>query len=425
MCGLIATISKSGFGFLQQDLTKFNQMLVCDSVRGPDSTGVFGVNTQGNADWLKTKGNPFNLIESNEYKEFATKFINKYQMVVGHNRKATVGNITDETAHPFQEGNIILVHNGTLNEHKSLTENEVTVDSHAITHAIAEKGYREALKEINGAFALIWYDAADKCLRFVRNTQRPLYILESESRYWLASEWEMVSWIVARENWSTGAKFEYREVTPGIVHSIKLGDAKEITEEEVEFYSPPKVEQQVIKHTFSRWNEQSKKPLPQTTTGSRDYSVRAGDHLAIHVETVIEWTSKTQSPFVAHLKGQRVVPDPTPVYVRVTQDEMDWYLESGENTLWVTVDRVLKDEKTGEPMRIYAYNPDEYENHYDVTGEEVYLEEWKAVESHRCKKCSSFAFWKDIKETFFKFKSPTKHRIICKDCWEKQRKGVC
>ena len=49
-----------------------------------------------------------------EYKKMFPDGFGGYRAVVGHNRSATRGGITTETAHQFQEGPITIVHNGTL-----------------------------------------------------------------------------------------------------------------------------------------------------------------------------------------------------------------------------------------------------------------------------------------------------------------------
>ena len=409
MCGLVAGIARTDSGFNNPDVSKFTNLLIADSIRGPDSTGVFGVNKYGNVEYHKEKGNPFELINSKEYNEFRNQMYTSFRMVVGHNRKATIGEITDKNAHPFAEDHIILVHNGSLTTHKNLTDADVEVDSHAITHAIAKEGYHKALANIQGAFALIWYDVKDKAIRFVRNTQRPLWLMETSRNFWLVSEWEMASWILGRED-NLAKDLTYQEVPPGIVHTVKLDDPKNIVTEEVEFYKPPPVNTHYPVSLL-------KKPQPQPTGGIKS-QVRVGDIIVVNVITVVEF--KEGRKFRAYLKAKRIVGDDTPVYISVTEDELNWYQESGENLFTCQVYRVTAD--TDVVSRIFANNLDEYEPEYDVTGNEVFLEEWNACKSHVCKRCGKPTFWTDIHRTFFKFKSESRNRIICPSCWEKGNK---
>jgi hypothetical protein len=109
-----------------------------------------------------------------------------------------MGNVVSENAHPFVEGNICLVHNGTLQNHHKLAE--TTVDSHAICHHINEFGYKSMFKNIDGAYALIWYNIEEKTLYFARNADRPLYLAETDTRVFLASEEKMLDWILDRNN---------------------------------------------------------------------------------------------------------------------------------------------------------------------------------------------------------------------------------
>ena len=221
MCGVVAIISKNKAGFFQTDKSIFLQMLISDMWRGMDSTGVFGVNEHGNLDMIKdASAAPF-FINKKESTTFFNKFIQDYHIVVGHNRKATMGQVTSENAHPFIEGNICLIHNGTLTNHKKLAD--TTVDSHAICHHINEHGYKSALKNIEGAYTLIWYDASQKTLFFARNSERPLYLVETNDKIYLASEGKMLDWILDRNNIS---KYQVQNVPTDRVFRFSLESRK-------------------------------------------------------------------------------------------------------------------------------------------------------------------------------------------------------
>ena len=48
--------------------------------------------------------------------------------IIGHNRSATIGNITKDNAHPFRKGDLVGVHNGTIH---SLKQSNGSTDSEA------------------------------------------------------------------------------------------------------------------------------------------------------------------------------------------------------------------------------------------------------------------------------------------------------
>lgn len=189
MCGIIGLISRTPSGLFSKDLELFEQMLVINTIRGKDSTGAFTLFRNKQVRAIKLASHPFHLFRAAEWMTFRQDAINRGRFVIGHNRAATRGGVKNENAHPFVENNIILVHNGTLwDDGASVTKQEVEVDSHAIAHALAERDAKEVLPDINGAFALIWYDTKKEKLYATRNKDRPLHILVTEQNFVLSSE---------------------------------------------------------------------------------------------------------------------------------------------------------------------------------------------------------------------------------------------
>ena len=206
MCGLVAMVTKGKYGFQYKDKAMFEQMLYADALRGEDSTGVFSVNKYGNLKMLKSAKTSADFIRTKGFQDFSDKIFAESRMVVGHNRASTRGATIEENAHPFIEDHICLVHNGTLHTHKELAD--TTVDSHAIATAIAKEGYQAVLPKINGAFALIWYDAKLKKMFVARNKDRPLWVLQTKEADYIASEPDMLQWIYKRVYGKVGeAKF--------------------------------------------------------------------------------------------------------------------------------------------------------------------------------------------------------------------------
>ena len=239
MCGIVAMIAKDTMGFDFKSKTVFEQMLFANSLRGKDSTGVFGINKYGNLKMIKAAQQAPTFLQSKTAQEFIEDTYSKYKIVVGHNRATTKGATNDTNAHPFIEGDICLIHNGTLHSHKHLKD--VEVDSHAICHAMAEKPYKEVLQELYGAFALIWYNAKEKILRIARNKERPLYIIETDRVDYIASEPEMMYWILERNGikYEEAKYFDIKTIYSYNVDSLDKGfDTEEMPEKK---FTPPAV----------------------------------------------------------------------------------------------------------------------------------------------------------------------------------------
>jgi hypothetical protein len=199
MCGLVAVINKNVNGFFKEQNDIFSGLLFLDTLRGEDSTGAFVVSNIGNVKGLKEASQAPLFIQTKEFKSLENAAFQTGWAMVGHNRKATRGTITDKNAHPFAvDDKIVLVHNGSLiGDHKHHADTEV--DSEAIAHLLSQDDNAEAvLQKVNGAYALIWYNVETKTLHFIRNSQRPLYYMETTTSYIWASEWPFLDFVAGR-----------------------------------------------------------------------------------------------------------------------------------------------------------------------------------------------------------------------------------
>ena len=243
MCGIVGMLHVGTNGFAHSDFALMKDMLICDAIRGADSTGLFQVNSAGNSKWVKIATHPHNLFTTTEYKDFERSAWSNGQMLVGHNRKATQGAVNNGNAHPFTHGNITLVHNGGIDNFKSLVDHRqrdkhgIEVDSHGIAYLLAKNPIEYVLKELKGAFAMVWYDALKKELYMVRNGERPLAMLETETRYYMASESPMLHWLVPRYG---AKKLSHTILKAGVLVTVRIEKENLITEhKEVKLYESP------------------------------------------------------------------------------------------------------------------------------------------------------------------------------------------
>ena len=199
MCGIVGMISKfHGFGMDYEDV--FEEMLYLDGPRGMDSTGAFVVTKNNEVQIVKQAANPGIFLKTDSWKNLKSRIRADARIVVGHNRKASIGSIISKNAHPFAKEHIILVHNGYIANHKTI-DATVEVDSEAIvTVLLKEDNPLEGLKQLFGAYAIVWYNKKTKTLYMARNKDRPLAIAHSENQVLFASEKGMLNWIMDRNN---------------------------------------------------------------------------------------------------------------------------------------------------------------------------------------------------------------------------------
>lgn len=224
MCGILGFITEQvSEGSLER--SRFmSDGLIMDTLRGDDATGVFMVPHAWAANVKQEDKTAYTLKDAVPGHTFVSapaygKLVypmKDWRAAVGHNRAATRGKRDANNAHPFQEGPVTLVHNGTLTTTYGLPvdqwdlnkgvkeEDKISVDSHVICHNLALKepdAAPDVISYLRGAFALVWHDARDESVNIIRNGQRPLHLAydkEGKTLFFM-SEHEML-YAVAKRN---------------------------------------------------------------------------------------------------------------------------------------------------------------------------------------------------------------------------------
>lgn len=297
MCGLVGLISRKQNGFFHGDLDLMQNLLLLDQIRGDDSTGVYTVMRDGNVTITKIGSHPMHLFSTAAWGKHKSKAISEGRIIIGHNRKATMGGINSVNAHPFYEDNIVLSHNGTVRGgHKQMADTEV--DSHAVCHAFAEKGAEEVIKTLDAAFAFIWWDIETQRLYAVRNSERPLHIVTTEDYHILCSEPWMAHALLERSH----KKVEVTvEIPAGRIYEFQLNGA--YSSREVELRKAASVTShytdganwkhgQYIGGNGRAWDD-VEEDLPGKSTGTSQTSVQTSKSGS---ETVVGITQKVETP---------------------------------------------------------------------------------------------------------------------------------
>lgn len=207
MCGIVGCAGVIG----ANEEKLFKQLLIIDSLRGEDSTGIAAVNMSNDVMVAKSIGDPFMLFDTSRGVEL---FRRSNRVLIGHNRFATTGKVNRKNAHPFEFDHVVGVHNGTLtNKYDLEDQRNFDVDSEALYNLINKYGPKEAISKARGAWALSWWDSSNKTINFLRNKERPLFftILETGKTIFWASEQWMLTAILGRAEVKHSEVFYFNE----------------------------------------------------------------------------------------------------------------------------------------------------------------------------------------------------------------------
>lgn len=205
MCGLVGFISSKHYGAGTNDAKTFWNLLLADTVRGVDGTGMYWQDDDGKQ-WYYKDAVP----AAQGFTRYAVDdFIDSARFAVGHNRAATLGSIDKDHTHPFVFENVIGAHNGTIQDWKKLGDVKTsTMDSMAVFELLDRidpnntTEVTELLADIgSGAYTLVWHDNRINKLCFARNNQRPMHmVLTTGGDLWFGSELRMLQWCLHRND---------------------------------------------------------------------------------------------------------------------------------------------------------------------------------------------------------------------------------
>lgn len=276
MCGIHFVVNNEPSGSATGLRGFMEDAFITNQLRGTDATGAFQV--MGGAI------NPDTGTRRTRYAKLAVpgaqyikglgsdivRDIGGSLLTVGHVRHATYGRNTDDNAHPFhirrEDGTGLMgVHNGSLEYNWRWNDgaSKFDVDSRWLYEHIAKHGIK-AFEDIDGAFALVWYDSRTPDHFYIaRNSKRPLFWAWTEKqRSMLAcSELGMLGWLADRNGlklWSGkgGTQLFYPE--EGYLHKISILEPSVLEKEKLPAYrtrSAPHAATTVVNNR-SHWNPQ-------------------------------------------------------------------------------------------------------------------------------------------------------------------------
>lgn len=260
-------------GFISQERDMFWAMMLLNSMRGAHSTGIAGVDHSGDVDIMKSVGGPESFSSWKESDRFFERIVTRYVAVLGHGRYATRGTIKAPNAHPFEEGNITLIHNGTMTnfdraekDYKKInnTKRKFETDTELCAAIAANDGVGELIKSYDGGYAFIIYDKENMTFTVTRNNERPLFMFRRKYRdmYYLSSDKAVFAYLQERFN----IQGEVLEFAAHHKYVFTLGE-KDFTKEPMSITggkygaytyqsSPPYVHRGSHRtHTSARWTE--------------------------------------------------------------------------------------------------------------------------------------------------------------------------
>jgi glucosamine--fructose-6-phosphate aminotransferase (isomerizing) len=192
MCGIVGYIGhRQAAPLILESLRKLEY-------RGYDSAGIAVLN-DGQVAIRRAEGKLNNLEAMIKQQPMAGV------VGIGHTRWATHGRPSETNAHPHRAGDVVVVHNGIIENYLELktqlakrgTHFSSETDSEIVAHLVAEKvargvdfldAVRRTLREIHGSYALLFLNRRDPKRLIVAKNSTPIVIGWGEGETFIASD---------------------------------------------------------------------------------------------------------------------------------------------------------------------------------------------------------------------------------------------
>jgi glutamine---fructose-6-phosphate transaminase (isomerizing) len=192
MCGIVGYIGKrEAAPLILESLRKLEY-------RGYDSAGIAVLNG-GHVVVRRCEGKLKNLATMLDRDPMAGT------VGIGHTRWATHGRPSETNAHPHRAGDIVVVHNGIIENYLELKEQLTKrgtkftseTDTEIVAHLVGEKvakgmdfleAVRRSLREIRGSYALLFLNQRDPRRLVVAKNSTPIVVGRGEGETFIASD---------------------------------------------------------------------------------------------------------------------------------------------------------------------------------------------------------------------------------------------
>ena len=192
MCGIVGYIGKrEAAPLILESLKKLEY-------RGYDSAGI-AVLKDGHVSVRRCEGKLNNLAAILSREPLSG------MIGIGHTRWATHGRPSETNAHPHCAGDVVVVHNGIIENYLELKEQlsqrgtkfSSETDTEIVAHLVAEKvaagmdflaAVKKSLKEIRGSYALLFLNQRDPKRLIVAKNSTPIVIGWGEGETFIASD---------------------------------------------------------------------------------------------------------------------------------------------------------------------------------------------------------------------------------------------